>query len=179
MPHKLAFYTVSVLHEPVGHARAQGFIDRVPGVYAAADASVGFHARSVRDLTTYKHSWGEVVLPKCYPILGTINQYPVTLSLWDDLESVAAFAYKGVHAEALSNRKEWFQALGLPGHVAWWTPEERASWQEAADRLDHLHAHGSSAFAFTFAKPFDTGGNPVRLDAAAMQAKAMQNVAGK
>lgn len=178
MAHRLAFYTVSLLHEPVGHARVQGFIDRAPGVYAAADASIGFHSRSIRDFTTYKHSWGEIVIPKCYPPLAPADQYATTLSLWDDLESVAAFAYKGAHGEALANKKEWFQSLGVPTYVAWWVAaDHQPTWQEAADRLDHLHMNGASAFAFNMRTPHDANGNPVKLDNWAMQAKAKQNAA--
>ncbi len=178
MSHRLAFYTVGIMHEPYGHARIQGFMDRVPGVYAAADSSAGFHARSIRDLQTWKHSWGELVAPECYPKGYSLEQFAMTLSLWQDLESVAAFSYKGPHGEALAYRKDWFQVLGLPGYVAWWVPaDHKVSWKEAADRLDHLHAHGSSAFAFNFKEPFDANGNAVKLDAMAMQAKAKTNAA--
>jgi hypothetical protein len=45
-------------------------------------------------------------------------------------------------------------------------------WKEGSKRLDHLHAHGPSAFAFNFAKPFDASGNACRLDRRAMEAKA-------
>src|SRR5215467_9547580 len=109
MSDKLAFFTYGVMHEPLGHARVQGFLDRVPGVYAAADASAGFHSRSIRDLVTWKHSWGELVAPQCYPKVDSFDHVAMTLSLWNDLESVAAFAYKGPHGEALAYRKDWFQ----------------------------------------------------------------------
>jgi len=96
------------------------------------------------------------VPPACYPKLDDTERFAMTLSLWDDLESVAAFAYNGAHAEALMRRKDWFQSLGLPSYVAWWVAEDHnLDWKEGSDRLDHLHAHGSSAFAFNFAKPFD------------------------
>jgi hypothetical protein len=36
-------------------------------------------------------------------------------------------------------------------------------------------AHGFSAFAFNFAKPFDAAGNSCRLDRAAMDAKTRGN----
>jgi hypothetical protein len=172
---KLAFLTVGVLHEPVGKPRVQGFVDRIAAVYAAADACVGFQSRSIRDVGTWKHSWGEVVLPKCYPESET-DQLAMTLSLWDDLESVAAFAHHGAHGEALANRKDWFQSLGLPTYVAWWVHTDRhVDWKEGAERLDHLHAHGSTAFAFNFAKPFDVAGNPCPLDHVAMQVKRQAN----
>ncbi len=175
MSHKIAFLTVGVLHEVVGSPRVQGFVDRVAGVYDAADASAGFHSRSIRDVEAWKHSWGEIVLPKCYPQFES-DQVAMTLSLWDDLESVAAFAHHGAHGEALANRKDWFQSLGLPTYVAWWVrPDHPVDWKEGAERLDHLHAHGPTAFAFNFAKPFDNDGNPCPLDHVAMQHKKKTN----
>ena len=172
---KLAFLTVAVLHETIGKPRVQGFVDRLSIVYAAADASAGFQARSVRDVGTWKHSWGEVVVPKCYPKFES-EQIAMTLSLWDDLESVAAFSHHGVHGEALANRKDWFQSLGLPTYVAWWVPaDHQVDWCEGADRLDHLHRHGPTAFAFNFAKAFDPAGNACALDHVAMQAKKKAN----
>jgi predicted component of type VI protein secretion system len=32
---------------------------------------------------------------------------PSSLSLWQDIESLMAFAYAGVHAEALKNARNW------------------------------------------------------------------------
>src|SRR2546425_12803677 len=66
MPFKLAFMTVGILREAVGHAQVQGFVDRIPDVYAAADSSDGFHDRSIRDVGTWLHSWGPVELPGCF-----------------------------------------------------------------------------------------------------------------
>lgn len=175
--HKLAFLTVGILHEPVGASRVQGFVDRIPAVYGAVDQSDGFHERSIRDVNTWKHSWGEVVPPNCYQqISDDENRYAMTLSLWTDLESVAAFAYHGPHAEALSHRREWFPADNLPVYVAWWAPADHAvDWQEAAERLDHLHINGSTAFAFNFSHPYDPEGNSVRLDSAKVKLKAAMN----
>ncbi len=178
MSHRLAFFTVGILHEPMDRPRLQGFMDRVPGVYAAADSSAGFHSRSVRDLATWKHSWGDPVVPQCYPQGYDLEQFAMTLSIWDDLESVAAFAYKGVHAEALAHRKDWFQSLGLPPYVAWWISDvEHVNWKQAAERLDHLHTNGPTAFAFNFKSPFDANGSAVRLDNWAMQAHGKKNAA--
>jgi Domain of unknown function (DUF3291) len=174
--HKIAFLTVGILHEQVGTARVQGFVDRIPSVYNAVDQSDGFQGRSIRDVNTWKHSWGEVVPPTCYRHCSDELRFAMTLSLWADLESVAAFAYHGPHAEALSNRREWFPADNLPTYVAWWVPADNAvDWQEAAERLDHLHANGSTAFAFNFSHPYDPDGNSVRLDSAKVKLKAAMN----
>jgi hypothetical protein len=176
MSYKLAFMTVGILREPVGHEQVQGFIDRVPSVYQSADASDGFHARSIRDMGTYLHSWGEVKLPACYPQPTPTERIAATLSLWTDLESVVAFSYHGPHGEALTKRKEWFEKSSLPGYVAWWVRADHAiDWAEGCDRLDRLHRDGPAAFAFNFVKPFDCKGKPCVLDRQAMTAKAAQN----
>lgn len=176
--HKLAFLTVGVLHDQVGTPRAQGFVDRIPSVYTAADYSDGFNSRSIRDVNTWKHSWGEVVPPNCYQQCRDELRFAMTLSLWTDLESVAAFAYHGPHAEALSNRREWFAANNLPVYVAWWVSTDHAvDWLEAAERLDHLHTNGSTAFAFNFSQPYDTEGMSVRLDSGKVKLKAAMNKA--
>ena len=174
--HKLAFLTVGLMHEDVYSARSKGFLDRAPGVYAAADRSDGFDSRSIRDYNTWMHSWGEIATPACYACANDDRRLATTLSLWQDLESVAAFAYHGPHGEALTKRREWFPQTELPVYVAWWVPADASvSWPEANERLDHLHVNGPTPYAFTFAKPFDPLGNPVRLDAAAVKLKAERN----
>jgi hypothetical protein len=50
MPYKLAFMTVGILREAVGHEQVKGFVERTPSVYQAVDASDGFHARSIREV---------------------------------------------------------------------------------------------------------------------------------
>src|SRR5215467_4558547 len=100
MSHRIAFFTFGVLHAPVGHPEVQGFIDRIGDVYAAADGSAGFFARSIRNVQTWEHSWGPVIAPKCAPPGVGLEQLAMTLSLWRDLGSVAAFAYNGAHGDA-------------------------------------------------------------------------------
>jgi hypothetical protein len=176
MPFKLGFMTVGILREAVGHAQVQGFVDRIPGVYDATDRSDGFHARSIRDVGTWLHSWGPVELAACYPAPPDENQIAMTLSLWKDLESVAAFTYHGPHGEALTKRREWFEKHNLPVYVAWWVPDDQPiEWKDGNARLEHLHVHGSTAIAFDFARPFDAEGNACKLDREALKAKAAVN----
>lgn len=178
MPHKLAFMTLGILRQPFGHADVQGFVDRVPGVYSAMDTCDGFHARSIRDLNTYLHSWGDTTLPDWYPRPdGTVqNQVAVTLSLWADLESVAAFSYHGAHGEALAKRGEWFDRGEVPLYVAWWVDGDHAiTFPEGYERIESLYRNGSTPFAFNFAKPFDVEGKSCALDRAAVKVKAAAN----
>lgn len=177
MAKKLAFLTVGVLHETLSHPRSQGFVERLPSVYGAADRSDGFVARSIRDMQTYEHSWGPVRIPRCFSHVDDVNKLPTTLSIWDDLESVAAFAYHGAHGEAMSKRKEWFESHPNPTHVAWWIDEgHRIDWNEACERLDHLHEHGPTPFAFGFSSPFDADGRPRPMDPSVVRSKKLANV---
>ena len=54
------------------------------------------------------------------PEVSPDDHEAATLSLWDDLESVYAFAYYGRHAEALKKREDWFVKPEWPSVVAWW-----------------------------------------------------------
>ena len=164
MTSRISFFTLGVLKSAVGDPAVQGFVDRIGDVYAAAEGSVGFFARSIRNVETWEHSWGPVIAPKCVPDGMALNQLAMTVSLWRDLESVAAFAYRGVHGEALSKRADWFRSGSWPSYVAWWVEQHhQPSWKEAVDRVDLLHSHGSTPAAFTFRRPFDASGSPVSL----------------
>jgi hypothetical protein len=176
MSKKLAFMTIGILYEPFGEPRSQGFVDRVPAAYAAADSSDGFVARSVRDMVTFQRSWGEIEIPECFAEIDDPLRLPSTLSIWNDLESVAAYAYNGAHGEALSKRKEWFQSHSFPLYVAWWVEsDDKLDPRDAAKRLDHIHQNGPTPFAFDFKRPFDAEGNPYRMDREKIRAKVTAN----
>lgn len=172
MAKRLAFMTFGTLLEEFGHPVVQEFIDRVPGVYDAADRTPGFVDRSKRSLEDYSHSWGEIVAPQCWGGVTSMKT-AATLSIWDDIESVAAFAYHGPHGDAMKKRHEWFEHPGLPEHVGWWIEgESDVNWQEAANRMDHLYDHGSTAHAFNLRKPFGPDGEPYQIDTSVVRAKA-------
>ncbi|MBS1718558.1 MAG: DUF3291 domain-containing protein [Armatimonadetes bacterium] len=168
---RIAFATIGRLRAPVGDAIVQGFIDRVPATYDQAGHSPGFIDRSRRDIETWTQSWGEVVSPKCYDCDPEL--LAATLSMWQDLESVAAYAYRGHHAEALANRRDWFEADDLPTYVAWWIADgEEPSFAQAAEKFDYLHEHGPTPEAFNFRTAFAPDGSPYQLNSALVKEKA-------
>ncbi|GAB3788245.1 DUF3291 domain-containing protein [Dyella agri] len=163
---RIAFFTFGVLKAPVGDPVVQGFVDRIGDVYAAAEGSEGFFDRSIRDVETWEHSWGPIIAPACAPAGLAMTRFAMTLSLWRDLESVAAFAYHGAHREALSKREDWAEKGPWPTYAAWWVDgQHKPNWSEAVERIDHLHVHGPTPHAFSFRKPFDAMGLPVRMKA--------------
>src|SRR5579884_2199651 len=98
---RIAFHTFGVLRAPRGHAQIQGFVDRVPEAFAAAERAPGFL----------------MLLPDRTPAERKRNPHffdpsihagaALTVSVWADLESVFAYAYRGLHREALQKRSEW------------------------------------------------------------------------
>ncbi len=163
---RVAFYTFGILHESGDHPRTEPFVDRIPSVFAGAENSKGFVDRSKgRQNPEDGLHWGD---PQAHPRFFVEDQHPdapATISLWDDLESVYAFAYSGRHAEVLGKRKEWFVNPEWPTYVAWWVEDDHIpTRQDASQRLEHLHDHGSTPHAFDFKTPFDAAGQPWRMD---------------
>jgi hypothetical protein len=161
---RVAFMTFGVLHEPRAHLLSKGFIDRIPANYEVAERSEGFIDRSHLDPDTGQHSWGELVCPRflaeeLHPNVAR------TLTLWQSVESVLAFSYSGLHAEALGLRKEWFRKSEFPSHVIWWVADSHVpTFIESTAQLERLYADGPCPDAFNFKRPFDSEGNPMAVD---------------
>jgi hypothetical protein len=83
----------------------------------------------------------------------------VNLTVWADLASLRAFAFKSEHAQFLRRRTQWFGELGGPHLVLWWVPAgHRPSLAEAKVRLDLLAAEGPTAAALVFSSAFRPDG---------------------
>jgi hypothetical protein len=166
----LAFTTFAILRAPLGDAQVQGFFDRLPAAFGAADAAEGFVDRSSRDPVTLKHAWGDYVPARFFDPARHVGVV-FTLSRWRTLEAVHAYAYAGVHGEALRHRLEWFEKPEWPSYAAWWVADDhRPDWVEAKQRLEYLHDHGPSEVAFDLRAPRGPDGAPVTIDRQAARA---------
>ncbi|MGE3293167.1 MAG: DUF3291 domain-containing protein [Geminicoccaceae bacterium] len=87
----------------------------------------------------------------------------VNLTVWRDIESLRAFAFRGEHVAFLRRRAEWFEKLPGPPTVLWWVAAGRPpTLPEAKGRLDRLTRLGPTAAAFTFAHAYGADGEPLR-----------------
>ncbi|MEL3891840.1 DUF3291 domain-containing protein [Ferrovibrio sp. MS7] len=171
---RLALYTFGIFIRPSADPANDGFHARNDINLAAAECSEGFIARSGYDGDPGPASWGPHRYPRFYSGEG---HSPSTLSLWRDLNAPYAYAYSGIHAEALSRGRDWFQRPlapplkpAWPPYVLWWVaPGHVPDWQEAVERHEYLHDHGASAHAFDWKTPFDAEGRPASLDRDALR----------
>jgi hypothetical protein len=172
---RLALYTFGVLRRPAAEPANDGFFARDGLNLLAVELSEGFIARSGYGGDPGPESWGRQVFPRFYVERGDGGS-PSTLSLWADLASPMAFAYAGIHAEALRHGREWFVKPAWPPYALWWVAgDHRPTWEEAVVRHEYLHDHGPSAFAFDFKHAFDEAGMPIEADRAEVRRKASVN----
>jgi hypothetical protein len=158
---RIAFLTYGILREPWDHPETKGFVDRIEGSFAQAEQSAGFIDRH-RGVDG--QNWGPPAISRFYDEQMHAGE-AATLSLWSDLESVCAFAYRGIHGEAFHNRRNWFLKTEWPTYAAWWIADEHTpDWEEAFERHEYLHHHGPTAEVFNFKRPFDETGSPTQLD---------------
>jgi hypothetical protein len=157
---QLAVYTFAVLRATMAPPRRHAFREHAADVFAAAARAGGFLWRAERG--GYLEPDAESPRPRFLPP-GRHTAAVQTLTLWADLESLAAFAHAGRHRAAMPHRREWFETAAYPTVVAWWVPDgSTPAWAEGVAHLERLADRGPSPLAFTLRSPFDPGGRPTR-----------------
>ncbi len=162
----LALYTFGQFIEPADNPSNDGFHAMNDPVFAVADKAPGLIARSGYASDEGPSPWGEEVYPRYYNDRGD-GWAPATLSLWRNIESLYAFTYSGLHAQALRRGREWFINPSWPPLVLWWHSKRAYPvWSEGVERIEYLQDHGPSSYAFTFKAPYGKDGRPIQLDRA-------------
>jgi hypothetical protein len=170
---RLAIYNFGLFVAPYESSEVEGFRLREPANFAAAECAEGFLDRSGYPGEPGPESWGDQVFPRFIEGSG-FDWAPSSLSLWADVESLMAFSYSGVHADALKHANRWQVKRQWPALVLWWT-EARPDWQEAVVRFEHLHDHGPRPVAFDFKDPYGPDGNRMSIDRARVRELAALN----
>ena len=79
----------------------------------------------------------------------------VNMSLWQDMASLAAFAYKQPdHIAILRRRDIWFETIPV-SLALWWVPTGHIpTVEEGMAKIEELIANGPTERAFTFRQPY-------------------------
>ena len=142
--HHLAQLNVARMIAPLEDPVMAGFVAQLDTVNALADASPGFVWRLQTDD-------GDATALRVFDDSKVL----VNLSVWESLESLREFAYRGQHKELLKDRRHWFENMDGPYVVLWWIPAGHLpTVEEAKARLQTLRTEGPSEKAFTFGQSY-------------------------
>lgn len=138
--YQLAQLNIGTIKGPIDSPVMAEFVANLDRINALAESSPGYVWRLQSDegnATAIPSPWGPEVI--------------VNMSVWGDVEALNHYVYKTAHVEIMKRRKEWFDRMQDAFMVLWWVPNgHRPTVAEAAERLEHLRAHGPSERAFTF-----------------------------
>jgi GNAT superfamily N-acetyltransferase len=124
--------------QAMNHPVMSGFAEALDEVNALADAAPGFvwRLQSGSGNATDILLWDDP--------LSLIN-----MSVWESVEALREYAYRGRHAEFFKRRHEWFQP-DASRTALWWIPAGcLPTTDEALARLRFIDTFGTSPFAFT------------------------------
>jgi hypothetical protein len=142
----LAQLNIAKMRFPLEADEMAGFVARLEDINALADRAPGFVWR----LQTED---GDAIAIDLFGADVLVN-----LSLWSDIDSLRAFAFRSAHREVLCRRREWFETIGEAYAVLWRVAAGHVpTVEEAAERLDSLRSDGPGRRAFTFGRTFAPG----------------------
>ncbi|MEI6642565.1 MAG: DUF3291 domain-containing protein [Novosphingobium sp.] len=139
----IAQLNVARFRRPKADPANQAFMDALDHVNAQADVADGFIWRLVGD--------GDANDATAIEAVAGDADFIVNLSVWRDVPSLEAFAYRQAdHRAVLARRAEWFEPME-PALALWEVPEGHIpSVAEALGKLAELGRDGPSAAVFTF-----------------------------
>jgi GNAT superfamily N-acetyltransferase len=131
---QLAQFNIARLRHPIGHPSTARFEALIDETNARAESSPGFvwrHGVDARDVAEAPYDDPHI----------TVNA-----SVWETMDDLRAFAYRGWHRDVFRRRDEWFVESAA---VMWWIPTGTVpTLQECMARLDFHDEFGPSPYAF-------------------------------
>ncbi|KAA1179252.1 DUF3291 domain-containing protein [Rhizobium tropici] len=175
----LAMYNFGLHVSAYESPAVEGFRLREAANFEAAARASGFIGRSGYPGEQQPSCWGEQVFPRFIGGSG-FTTAPSSLSLWADIESLMAFTYSGVHADALKHARHWNVRQSWPPLVLWWVDAgDVPEWKDGVERLEHLHDHGASPTAFSFKQSYGPDGRPQEIDRLRIKEIVARNAASQ
>lgn len=146
----LAQVNIARAREPLSAPLMAGFVERLPDVNAMAEASPGFVWRLVAESDTTPY------------VTNRDLRLIVNMSVWQSMDTLRDFAFRGGHADVMRRRSEWFEPMDKAHLALWWIPAgHEPTLSEARERLEHLWRKGESPAAFTFRRPCSMPDEPL------------------
>jgi len=122
----------------------ENFRSHLPIINNLADESIGFIWRLQTD---------EGDATAIRPLAN--NQAIINLSVWDSIQDYENFVYKGLHAEILRKRRNWFLHTSPPHSALWWIDDSASpTVNEGLKKLRQIREIRSSRSAFTLRSAF-------------------------
>ena len=146
----LAQINVGTLKAPMDAPETAGFKNNLDRINALADAQPGLVWRLAGEggNATDIHMWDNPLML-------------MNMSVWTDMESLAAFVYRTAHRDVMRRRAEWFEKVEVYMGL-WWVPVGHIPTpEEGIARLETLRRLGPTAEAFTFREPFPASGTVI------------------
>jgi hypothetical protein len=104
----LAQVNIGRVRAPVTEPLMKGFVDRLDEINALADRTPGFVWR-------LQTSEGNATYFRPFP---EDDRILLNMSVWESLEALRQYVYRGPHAEVMRGRREWVRDLQRPLHGA-------------------------------------------------------------
>jgi hypothetical protein len=144
MSFQLAQINIARCLAPLDSLVMRDFVALLPEVNALADSTPGFVWRLVGD-------GGNATGVRAYEDPFII----VNMSVWESLDALRDYTYRGGHVRAFRRRKEWFVDSAAPNSALWWIPGgTRPTIEEGKERLERLQKCGPTPEAFSFKVTF-------------------------
>ncbi|MEM7500314.1 MAG: DUF3291 domain-containing protein [Pseudomonadota bacterium] len=154
----IAEFNLGRLRHDWDDPRVAPFVDALARVYALATHAPGY----VWSLP--EEEMEKVQLDPDGP-LGGDPRIASTLSVWESVEALRAFAHEGVHAAFLRRSSEWLEVWETPRMVLWTVPPGATpTVADGVERLRALERDGPSDFAYDWAYGLAREGHPARLN---------------
>jgi hypothetical protein len=154
MTFQLAQVNIARLTAPLDDPALAGFVAALDPVNAAADQAPGFVWR----LQTEDGN-ATAIQAFAWDAAGSAGVI-VNLSVWSDVEHLAAFVFGERHRQVLRRRREWFHRMREAYMACWWVPAGHLpSTGEAEARVRYLRSHGPTPRAFTLRDSYPAPGN--------------------
>lgn len=130
---------------PLDDPRMAEFVEQLAEVNALADETPGFVWRLADEsgaAATDIHAFDD-------------ERILVNMSVWESIEALHQFSYRGRHASVLRERGKWFEP-GSTDLVLWWVDAGTLpTVDDAKKKLQLLETKGPSPDAFTFREMFE------------------------